>query len=134
MGGIWEAEPEDNAVLTASFLEEELKHAVFDMKVDSAPGPDGFNIAFYRGCWDIVKGDLMRSVNDFYLGNLDIKRLNYGVITLIPKVKDANNVKLFRPICLLNVSFKIFTKLMMDRLSGFMDKIVSRNQTAFIKG
>jgi hypothetical protein len=25
-------------------------------------------------------------VNDFYLGNLDIARLNYGVIMLVPKV------------------------------------------------
>ena len=60
----------------------------------------------------------MGMVNDFYLGNLDIKRLYYGVITLVPKVKYANDVKQFRPICLLNVSFKIFTKLMMDRLTG----------------
>ena len=32
-------------------------------------------------------------VNDFFLGELDISRLNRGVITLVPKVKDANNVK-----------------------------------------
>ena len=57
-----------------------------------------------------------------------------GVITLIPKVENANNVKLFRPICLLNVSFKIFTKLLMARLTTVADKIISPCQTAFIKG
>ena len=122
------------ASLTLPFSEEEVKHAVFDMKIDSAPDPDGFSISFYRGCWDTIKGDLMDLINDFYRGNLDIKRLNYSVITLVPKIKEANNVKQFCPICLLNVSFRIFTKLLMDKLAVLMDKLVSNNQTAFIKG
>ena len=76
----------------------------------------------------------MEMINDFYLGNLDLTRLNYGVVTLVPKAVDANNVKQFRPICLLNVSFKIFTKLVMDRLTEVAGKIISPSQTAFIKG
>ena len=72
--------------------------------------------------------------NDFYLGNLDISRPNYGVITLIPKIKEANNIRQFRSICLLNVSFKIFSKLLMDRLTGVARKIISTCQSAFIKG
>jgi hypothetical protein len=73
-------------------------------------------------------------VNDFSMGNLDIARLNYGVITLIPKVKEATNVKQFRPICLLNVSFKIFTKLFTVRLMGVANKIINLSQTTFIRG
>jgi hypothetical protein len=73
-------------------------------------------------------------VNDFYMGNLDISRLNYGVITLIPKIKEANNVKQYRPICLLNVSFKIFTKLIMNRLTPFAGGLINPSQTAFIRG
>jgi hypothetical protein len=76
----------------------------------------------------------MNLMNDFYLNNLDIERLNYGVITLVPKVVDANSVKQFKPICLLNVSFKIFTKLLMDRLTNFATKLIDPSQTAFIKG
>lgn len=72
-------------------------------------------------------------VNDFYLRRLDIARLNYGVVTLIPKVHDANNVKQYRPICLLNVSFKTFTKLIMGRLTRVAKQLISPSQTAFIK-
>lgn len=79
------------------------------MKENSAPGPDGFGVAFYKKCWEIVKDELMEMVNDFYRENLDITTLNYGMITLIPKVQEAIKVKQFCPICLLNVSFKIFT-------------------------
>jgi hypothetical protein len=76
----------------------------------------------------------MQMVNDFYLGELDVQRLNYGVITLIPKIKGANNVKQYRPICLLNVSFNIFTKLIMDRLTSYAGGLINQCQTAFIKG
>jgi hypothetical protein len=54
---------------------------------------------------------------DFHKGDLDIKRLNYGVITLVPKVQEANTIKQYRPICLLNVDYKGFTKVLIERLS-----------------
>ena len=82
----------------------------------------------------MIKGDLMNMINDFYLGNLDLARLNYGVITLVPKVKETNNVKQYRSICLLNVSFKIFTKVLTNRLSTIAQKIIRPSQTAFIPG
>lgn len=65
---------------------------------------------------------------------LDLKRLNFGVITLVPKIKEANTIKQYMPICLLNVDFKIFSKLLTDRLTSLADKVISKNQTAFIKG
>jgi hypothetical protein len=34
--------------------------------------------------------DLFR---DFYMGNLDVKRINYGTVTLIPKVKEAERIQ-----------------------------------------
>lgn len=60
--------------------------------------------------------------------------LTMGVITLVSKVKEANNVKQFRPICLLNVRFKIFTWLMMERLTSFTATLLSPSQTAFTRG
>jgi hypothetical protein len=34
---------------------------------------------------------------NFYEGKLDIQRLNYGVVTLIPKVDKAMHMKNYRP-------------------------------------
>lgn len=116
------------------FIEEEERKTVFDMKENTTPSPDGFGVSFYKRCWNTIKGEIMDLINDFYMGQLDIARLNYGVITLIPKVEDANNVKQFRPICLLNVSFKIFTKLMLGRLSTYAASLTSPSQTTFVKG
>jgi hypothetical protein len=72
--------------------------------------------------------------DDFNKGILDIERLNYGLITLIPKVDIAMEIKKFRPICLLNVCYKIITKTPNNRLSTCIHKIISENQFGFVKG
>lgn len=56
------------------------------------------------------------------------------MITLVPKLKDANTIKQYRPICLLNVDYKCFTKLLTNRLVPVAQKIINENQTGFIKG
>jgi hypothetical protein len=73
-------------------------------------------------------------LNDFALGRVDIARLNYGVISLIPKVKGADDIKQFRPIALINVIFKFIAKAYAIRLAPIAHRIVDRSQTAFIKG
>ena len=71
---------------------------------------------------------------EFQSNELKLERLNYGLITLLPKVKEANRIQQYRPICLLNVVYKIFTKSLMLRLETVMGKIINRCQTGFIKG
>jgi hypothetical protein len=60
--------------------------------------------------------------------------MNYGLITVVPKIKGANNIKLFRPICLLNVDYKWFTKVLTMRLTRYAASIISPTQTTFIPG
>jgi hypothetical protein len=72
--------------------------------------------------------------DDFCKGELDLSRLNFALVTLIPKVGDASNMKQFRPISLLNCSFKIFSRLLTNRLGPISQRIVNNSQSAFIKG
>jgi hypothetical protein len=44
----------------------------------------------------------------------------------------ASHIKQYQPICLLNVSFKIFTKVMVNRMTGFASKLISPSQTSFM--
>lgn len=53
---------------------------------------------------------------------------------MLPKVKPATNIKQFRPICLLNVIYKIITKVLTIRLTAVAGKVISQCQTAFIPG
>lgn len=71
---------------------------------------------------------------DFYKGELDVYRLNFALVTLVSKVNEACNMKQFRPISLLNCSFKMFSKLLTNRLGVVAQRLVATNQSAFIKG
>jgi hypothetical protein len=120
---------EENEILTALFGEEEVKMAVFDIEHNKAPGPDDFPSEFYQFFWEIVKLDLMNLFYEFYAGRLSIHSLNFGVITLLPKVDNAARIKQYKPICLLNMSFKIFTKVLNNRILKVVDKLIGPSQT-----
>jgi hypothetical protein len=72
--------------------------------------------------------------NDFHEHNISLERINYGIITLIPKGEDADIIQKYRPICLLQVLFKIFTKAMTARAEPIMGKLIHPCQNAFIRG
>jgi hypothetical protein len=67
---------------------------------------------------------------NFFFVNL--YSLNFGTIILLPKCKDASIIQQYRPICLLNVSFKIFTKVVTNRITSIAQKVINPTQTAFL--
>jgi hypothetical protein len=73
-------------------------------------------------------------LNGFALGRVDIARLKFGILSLIPKVAGAEDIKEFKPIALINVIFKFIAKAYAIRLSLVAHKTIALTQTAFIKG
>jgi hypothetical protein len=67
-------------------------------------------------------------------GVLPLYKLNFGVITLLSKREDVVQIQQYRPICLLNVSFKIFTKVVTNRVTGIAHNVIRPSQTAFMPG
>ena len=125
---------EENDVLVSEFTEDEVREAVFQMEHNKAPGPDGFPAEFYQVFWGLIKDDLMALFSDFFNEDLNLFSLNFGIITLIPKTQKATKIQQYRPICVLNVSFKIFTKVGTNRLNKLAQTMVSPTQTAFMPG
>jgi hypothetical protein len=123
----------DRSFLTAPFSINEIKKVIFEMKHNSAPGPDGFPTEFFQIFWDLIQMDILNLFKDFYVGNLKIERLNYGMVTLLLKVDNAVDMKNFRPICLLNVCYKIISKVLNNRLASCITKVISDSQYGFIK-
>ncbi|KAE8776575.1 hypothetical protein D1007_50757 [Hordeum vulgare] len=101
---------EENAELTLPFSLEEVGQAVASMKACSAPGPDGLLVVFFQRFWETVRPTIMPMFHEFYIGTLDLGRLNYGVIALIPKVVGASDIRQFRPIKVINVVARLFAK------------------------
>ena len=125
---------QDNEELTKPFSEPKIKAALFQMEKNKAAGPDKIPIEFYQHCWEIIKDDVLDIFGEFHTGKLEVSRLNYGIITLLPKVQDAEKIQQFRPICLLNCLYKWITKVLTLRLEPIVDKLILINQTAFMKG
>jgi hypothetical protein len=125
---------EENNILLAPFTEKEIKEAIDSCYAEGAPGPDGLPFLFYQKFWNIVKNDIIASFQDFHEGGLDLCRLNFALLTLIPKEQGARNMKKFRPISLCNCSFKIFSKVLTLRLGKIANRLISPQQSAFIGG
>jgi hypothetical protein len=124
----------EREALVASFTKSEIKEVVFGSYPEGSLGPDGLPFIFYQKFWDIVKPDIINMVKAFHAGKLDLFRINFANITLIPKTDNASDMKNYRPISLLNCSFKIFGKLLTNRLEGLCQRLIAREQSTFIRG
>lgn len=98
------------------------------------PGPDGYIMAFYQHCWDLVKGDLMKVFSEFFESGIINGITNETYICLIPKKQEAVRVKDFRPISLITSLYKILDKVLSTRLKRVMPLTIVENQCAFIQG
>ena len=76
-----------------TFSPQELDRALAGMKNDTAPGPDGWPVEFFKKFWPSLKHVFHAIINGFALGQVDLARLNFGVISLIPKVKGADSIR-----------------------------------------
>ena len=106
---------------------------VKDFEGDKAPGPDGFPMAFFQACWDVIKLDLMEIFQVFFERGQFEKSLNATFISLIPKKSDAVEVKDFRPISLIGGVYKIIAKVLANRLKEVIEDVISESQNAFVK-
>nr|GEZ50091.1 RNA-directed DNA polymerase, eukaryota, reverse transcriptase zinc-binding domain protein [Tanacetum cinerariifolium] len=101
---------------------------------DKASGLDGYNFAFLKRYWDIFKQDIFEFVFTFLNSKKMPSGANSSFITLIPKITKPIHIKDYRPISLIGIHYKIIANILCNRLSFVIDKLISHEQTAFIKG
>lgn len=101
---------EDNYNLNRPVNEEEVSEVIEEMQNGKAPGPNGFNVDFFKACWDIFKQDILDVVEDSRKNKIVLKALNNSFISLIPKQDNAMTPDRVRPIALCNVVYKIISK------------------------
>ncbi|RVW31351.1 hypothetical protein CK203_106069 [Vitis vinifera] len=94
------------------FSEAEIYAALMGMNGDKAPGPDGFTVAFWQRCWEIVKEDVLDMFKEFHEQNSFIRSLNHTFLVLLPKKGGGGGL----------------------RLKKVIGKVISPDQNAFIKG
>lgn len=125
---------EDNCNLRRPILEKEVSEVLKEMQNGKDLGPDGFNVDFFKVCWNIIKKDIVRVVEDSRLNRTILKVLNNSFIAIIPKQDNEKMPDRYRPIALCNVVYKIISKVVANRLKPLLPTPVSREKYGYMEG
>uniref|UniRef100_A0A803NUS3 Reverse transcriptase domain-containing protein n=1 Tax=Cannabis sativa TaxID=3483 RepID=A0A803NUS3_CANSA len=124
----------ENERLSACPTEEEIKRVVWSLPPLKSPGPDSFPVKFFKQYWDVVGMQVVNFVQEFFHNEIFCKEVNRTFIVLIPKKPQAERFDDYRPISLCNSTYKIVSEILANRLSTVLDKLISPQQAAFVKG
>ncbi|KAJ9565730.1 hypothetical protein OSB04_001696 [Centaurea solstitialis] len=115
-------------------LDEEIRGAMFSIGNDKAPGSDGFSSKFFKAAWDVIASDVLVAIHNFFYRGRLAKELNHTLLCLLPKSHNASTVSDFRPIACCSVLYKCISKIIVERMKPYLDRLVSKAQSAFIPG
>ena len=125
---------EDSLCCEGPLTENECYKAILSMPNNKAPGCDGLTSEFYKFFWPDIKTLLIGSLNEgYYTGELSESQ-KQSILTLIFKKGNRKLLDNWRPISLLNTDYKIIARVLSQRLQKVIYKIVSTDQTGYIKG
>ena len=124
----------DKKILDSEIDIQELGIAVRNLKNDKSPGPDGYTAEFFKFFWPDLKYFIFRSIqNGIAKGELSTTQ-KMGIISLLPKGnKPREYIKNWRPISLLNLSYKILSNCLANRLKKVLYYLIHENQKGFLK-
>ena len=113
---------------------EEFDLAVRQLGKDKAPGLDGLTSDFFLSFWPILK-DNFRSVLQSSISSGSLPHFfRRAVITLLPKKGDLADIANWRPVSLLNTDYKIFAKLLANRLKQCIGSVIKEDQSYCVPG
>ncbi|KAJ9536546.1 hypothetical protein OSB04_un000298 [Centaurea solstitialis] len=124
----------DSLHMIRAITDEEIKGALFQIGNDKAPGPDGFSAKFFKSAWEVIGGDVLLAIHNFFYRSRLPKELNHTLLCLLPKSINATSVTDFRPIACCTVLYKCIAKVLVNRMKPFLDGIIGNYQSAFIPG
>ena len=85
-------------------------------------------------CLKVVKGDVVKAIQEFFGAKNILKELNATFLVLIPNLLGAYLLDKFRPISLCNSFYKIISKVLTTRLLNILPLIISPQKTGFVPG
>ena len=85
-------------------------------------------MAFWHFIWEFVKTEVLNFLNEFHEHGRFFRSLNATFLVLKPKKNGANVLKDFRPISLVGSLYKLWAKVLANRLKRVVGKVVSKFQ------
>ena len=103
------------------------------MKSNKSPGNSGYTTEFYKFFFSKIGHFFIRSINYGFINNKLSISQRQGVITCLPK--EGKNLQLlnnWRPITILNVSYKIASACISNRIKSILHQLIHPNQSGFL--
>lgn len=114
--------------------EEEIKAWLWALKPFKAPSADGLHVVFFQHFWYEVKHTICKEVGNIFETGVIPDYLNQTLVSLIPKCPNPELLGNYRPISLCKSIYKIVSKIIIDHIWPFLDKLISPMQAAFVPG
>ena len=126
--------PVDSDCCEGEIALHEATRAIKDLRLNKVPGPDGLTVEFYKCFWDVLGPKLVDVVNTCFGDEELTESMKNSVTRILFKKGDRKDLKNWRPISLLNVDYKIASKVLSSRLSKVLETIIDPDQTCSIPG
>uniref|UniRef100_A0A8C5P8P1 Reverse transcriptase domain-containing protein n=1 Tax=Leptobrachium leishanense TaxID=445787 RepID=A0A8C5P8P1_9ANUR len=112
----------------------ELQAALSSLKVNKAPGPDGYTATYYKTFSPQLNSHLLSALSHIFLsGSASSDWLSATIVTIPKTMLPEDNFSKYRPISLLNVDAKLYAKILANRLTDIMPLLIADDQVGFIK-
>ena len=118
----------------ATITLDECEKALSESGIGKSPGSDGIPYEFYKEFWNIFQFDFLEVIEHTFKSGLLSPTQRKGMITLLHKKGDKENLANWRPITLLNADYKLISKVLANRLKSVLPCIINEDQTCGIPG
>ena len=88
---------------------------------------------FYQHFWNIADSNVTQAVLLWLNTCIHPELVNHTFLTLIPKTPNPEHAHKYQPISLCNVLYKIFSKVLANRLKKVLPDIIIEHQATFVK-
>lgn len=112
-------------------LEEETEKAIRTQKLRKAPGPDQITNELLRISMPVIVPKLTNLFNEIIKTEYIPEDWAKSIIVLLHKKGDKGDIGNYRPISLMSNIYKIFSKILLFRLTNILDENQPKEQAGF---
>jgi hypothetical protein len=128
---------DQKAMLEEEFTMQEVKQAIQEANEVSAPGPSGQTIAFFKLLFLAIPAVMTAALNQLvFVPHLqeaeDFRWIRHRKVVYIPKVPQPATPSDYRPLSMLEVLYKIPSRILSARLSRILPTIIGPHQHGFM--
>ena len=122
--------------LDVNFSEQELRRVIFSLNNNNSPGIDNITAEILKASYEFISPFLLPLYNRIFNSSEYPRSWGEGIIAPIFKEGDVNEASNYRGITLISVLAKVYSELLLNRLTSWTEKYekIADNQFGFQKG